>query len=102
LALIVVFDLSTRGSGPSLPAKKIFFGRETTFSEAQKTPKKQTDAEQREALFSTKMRIAPPHRRNFTIDLQWPWTINRKIGDRQGMSSCFRHALTIAVLLFFL
>jgi hypothetical protein len=41
----------TRGSGPSLPAKKIFFGRETTFSEAQKTPKKQTDAKQREPFF---------------------------------------------------
>jgi hypothetical protein len=42
------------------PPKKVFFGWETTFSEAQKTLKKQTDAEQREALFSTKMRIAPP------------------------------------------
>jgi hypothetical protein len=40
-----------RGSGPSLPAKKFFFGRKTTFSEAQKTPKKQTDAEQREPFF---------------------------------------------------
>jgi len=48
------------------------------------------------------MRIAPPHRRDFMIDLQQRWSINRKIGDRQGMSNCFQHALTIAVLLFFL
>jgi hypothetical protein len=87
--VIQAIHASSRGSGPSLPAKKVFFGRETTFSEAQKTPKKQTDAEQREALFLTKMRIAPPHRRDFTIDLQRPWTINREIGDRQGMSNCF-------------
>ena len=35
------------GGGPAqvFPPKR-FFGRETTFSEAQKTPKKQTDAEQ--------------------------------------------------------
>jgi hypothetical protein len=32
------------------------------------------------------MRIAPPHRCDFTIDLQRNWTINCKIGDRQGMS----------------
>ena len=41
----------TRGSGPSLPAKMVFLGRETTFSDAQKTPRKQTDAEQREPFF---------------------------------------------------
>jgi hypothetical protein len=34
------------GPAQVFPPKIIFFGRETTFSEAQKTPKKQTDAKQ--------------------------------------------------------
>jgi len=42
----------TRGSSSSLPANNFFSGGRPTFSEAQKTPKKQTDAKQREALFS--------------------------------------------------
>jgi len=48
------------------------------------------------------MRIAPPHRYNYPIDLQRRWWINPKIGDRQGMYNLFLHALTIAFLLFFL
>jgi len=48
------------------------------------------------------MRIAPPpHRRDFTIDLQRRWSINRKIGDCHRMLNLFQHAVTIAVLLFF-
>jgi hypothetical protein len=42
-----------RGSSTSLPAN-IFFGRETEFFEGPKPPKKQTDAEQREADFLTR------------------------------------------------
>jgi hypothetical protein len=48
------------------------------------------------------MRIAPPHCRNFPIDLQRPWSINCKIGDRHRMLNLFQHAVTIAFLLFFL
>jgi len=54
------------GSRTSLPAKTFFFGGRPTFFVAPKTPKKQTDAAHREALFS-------PSRSIF------------KIGDRQGM-----------------
>ncbi len=40
-----------RGSSPSLPANSFIFWGETYFFEASKKPKKQTDAEQRDALF---------------------------------------------------
>jgi hypothetical protein len=39
------------GPAQVFPPKRFFVGRKTTFSEAQKTPKKQTDAEQREPFF---------------------------------------------------
>ena len=47
---------------------------------------KQTDAEQRsnkERPFFRQDDNPPPHRRDFPIDLQQRWSINRKIGDRQ-------------------
>jgi hypothetical protein len=47
------------------------------------------------------MRIAPPHRRDFPIDLQRRWSINCKIGDRHRMLNLFQHAVTIAFLMFF-
>ena len=58
-----------RGSSPSLPAKS-FLGQDTYFFEASKTQKKQTDAKQREALFLTTMRIAPPIVMILQIDLR--------------------------------
>jgi hypothetical protein len=42
----------------------------------------------------------PPHRRDFPIDLQQHWSINRKIGDH--MYYLIVRALTVVVLLFFL
>jgi hypothetical protein len=48
------------------------------------------------------MRIAPPHHRDFPIDLQPRWSINRKIGNPYRMLNLFQHAVTIAFLLFFL
>ena len=76
---------SSRVGGPAqvFPPKRFFLGGRPTFSKRKKTPKKQTDAEQREALFwHDENRPPPPHRCDFTIDLQRCWSINRKIGDR--------------------
>jgi hypothetical protein len=80
--------------------KVFFWAGDLLFGSAKKHPKNRQTPNKERPFFDT-MRIAPPHRHNFTIDLQRRWLINCKIGDRQGMSNCFRHALTIAVLLFF-
>ena len=47
------------------------------------------------------MRIAPPHRRDFTIDLQRRRSINHKIGNRHRMLNLFQHAVMIAFFCFF-
>jgi hypothetical protein len=83
------------------PPKSFFLGGNPSFFEAQKNTKKTDRRGTKRGPFFDTMRITPPHHRNFTIDLQRRWSINRKIGDRQGMSNCFRHALTIANLFFF-
>jgi len=46
--------------------------------------------------FFDTMRIAPPHRCDFMIDLQQCWSINRKIGDRQCTYYLIVRALTVA------
>ena len=52
-AVVPQRELGDRESSSSLPANIFFFGRETQFFDAPKPPKKQTDAEQREADFLT-------------------------------------------------
>jgi hypothetical protein len=91
-----------RGSGPSLPAKKIFCWAEDHFFRSAKNTQKTDRRRTKRALFLTKMRIAPPHRHDFTIDLQRRWSINHNIGDRQFTYYLIVRALTITVLLFFL
>ena len=89
-----------RGSSPNLPAKKFFWAGDLLFRSAKNTQKTDRRRTKRGPFFTT-MRIAPPHRRDFMIDLQRHWSINRKIGDRHRMLNLFQHAVTIAVLLFF-
>jgi hypothetical protein len=93
--------LTVGGPAQVFPPKRFFWGGRPLFPKRKKHSKNRQTPNKERPFFSTKMRIAPPHCRDFRIDLQRPWTINRRIGDRQGMSNCFRHALTIAVLLFF-
>jgi len=69
-----------RGSSPSLPANNFFSGGRPNFSMIQNPPKnRQTPNKERrffdttkkiESVFFAKMIIAPPHLRDFTIDLQ--------------------------------
>jgi hypothetical protein len=47
------------------------------------------------------MRIALLHAHVFTIDFQWLWVINRKIGNCQGMLKAIHHALMIALCCVF-
>jgi hypothetical protein len=68
-----------------------------------RTPKNRLDRRQtKRGPFFAKMIIPPPHHRDFPIDLQQRWSINRKIGDRQCTYYSIVRALTVAVLLFFL
>ena len=72
----------------------VFFGPRTNSSQffvsifvlaGKANTQKQTDAEQssnKERPFFQQDENPPPHRRDFTIDLQQRWSINRKIGDR--------------------
>ncbi len=53
-------QLTIRGSSTSLPANNFFSGGRPTFSKAQKTPKKQTDAKQSEVLFTPRWESLPP------------------------------------------
>ncbi len=95
-------DGENRGSSTSLPANNFFFGRENYFFQSTKNTQKTDRRRTKRGPFFTTMRIAPPHRRDFPIDLQRPCLINRKIGDRHRMLNLFQHAVTIAFLLFFL
>jgi hypothetical protein len=93
-----------RGSGPLVPsiffysgAPLFFFLGDGSECEHEKTDRRRT---KRGRVFDT-MRIAPPHCRDFTIDLQQSWSINRKIGDRQCTYYLIVHALTVADCFFF-
>jgi hypothetical protein len=91
-----------RGSGPFVPSIFFYSGAPLFFfwgeCKHQKTDRRRTNR----VRFFVKMIIAPPHRRDFTIDLQQRWSINRKIGDCQCTYYLIVRALTVAVLLFFL
>jgi hypothetical protein len=106
---VVFFDLTnqfnSRGSGPFVPSiffysgvPLFFFWGESGECEHQKTDRRRT---KRGRVFDT-MRINPPHRRDFTIDLQKCWLINRKIGDRQCTYYLIVRALTVTDCCFFL
>jgi len=104
--MATVYD---RGSGPFVPSNFFFSGAPLFpifFVLAGKAnTQKQTDAKQRsnkERPFFCQDDNPPPHRRNFPIDLQQRWSINRKIGDRQWTYYSIVRALTVAVLLLFL
>ena len=94
----------SRGSGPFVPSKKkIWRAPFSSFfcfggnREHPKTDRRQT----KRGPFFDKMIIPPPHCRNFPIDLQQRWSINRKIGNRQCTFYLIVRALTVAVFLFF-
>jgi len=72
----VTTDDADRGSSPSLPANNFFSGGRPNFSMHQNPQKNRQMLNKERPIFDT-MRIAPPHRRNFTIDLQRRWSINR-------------------------
>ena len=93
----------SRGSGPFVPSiflfcrAALFFWGGGSECEHQKTDRRRT---KRGRVFDT-MRIAPPHCRNFTIDLQQCWSINRKISNRQCTYYLIVRALTVADCVFF-
>ena len=103
-------NVRSRGFGPFVPSIFFFlarpfflffsFWRESRTPKATQRQQKQTDAKQREALFLPRW-YPPPHRRDFPIDLQQRWSINRKIGDRQCTYYLIVRALTIADCCFF-
>ena len=107
--------LTIRGSGPFIPS--IFFSDAPFFpfffcsdgnrgnrgiGEHPKTDRRQTKRRTKRGPFFAKMMIPPPHRHNFSIDLQQRWTINWRTGNRQCTYYLIVRALTVAVLLFFL
>ncbi len=61
---------NSRGSSTSLPTNKFFFGRDTYFFQSAKNTQKADRRRTKRGPFFTTMRITPPHRRNFPIDLQ--------------------------------
>ena len=77
---------TVRGSGPFVPSIFFILARRSFFKRGR---------------VLDKMIIDPPHRRDFTIDLQQCWSINRKIGDRQCTYYLIVRALTVADCCFF-
>jgi len=74
----------TRGSSTSLPPNIFGGAGDLLFPKRRKHPKnRQTPNKERPFFHHDENR--PPHCHEFTIDLQRRWSINGKIGDRQGM-----------------
>jgi hypothetical protein len=70
--------------GQVFPPKSFFWAGDLLFPKRKKHPKnRQTPNKERPFFHHDENR--PPHRRVFMIDLQLRWSINGKIGDRQGM-----------------
>ena len=65
------------------------------------TPKNRQTPNKERPSFWHYENCPPPHRRNFTIDLQQCWSINRKIGNHQCTYYLVVRALTVADCCFF-
>ena len=89
------------GPAQVFPPKRFFLGGRPLFPKRKKHPKNR-QTPNKESPFFDQDENRPPHRRDFTIDLQRRWSINHNIGDRQFTYYLIVRALTITVLLFFL
>jgi hypothetical protein len=92
-------SLVVGGPAHSFPPFFFILARRYFFSGGESPKNRQTPNKERPSFDTT--RIAPPHRRDFTIDLQQCWSINRKIGDRQCTYYLIVRALTVADCCFF-
>ena len=89
-----------RGSSPNLPANTFFGGGRPNFLKGPNPPKNRLTPI-KERLIFWQNENCPPHRCEFTIDLQQCWSINRKIGNRQCTYYLIVGALTVTDCCFF-
>jgi hypothetical protein len=88
--------------GPAQVFPPIFFfvAGDLQFRSGQ-NPQKNRQTPNKVRLFFDTMRIPPPHRRDFTIDLQQRWSINCKICDCHATYYLIVCGVTVAILLLF-